>query len=168
MLNDILPTGYGCEVINGHVKPGDTVAIVGGGPIGLAALLTAQFYSPAEIIFVDADANRLETTKKYGATKVVNNSDGNAVEKVMELTLNRGVDVAIEAVGVPATIDICQAVVTAGGHIANVGVHGKSVEQRMEKLWSHNIALTTRLVDTTTTPLLLKTIMSGKLHPEQL
>lgn len=168
MLSDILPTGFECGVLNGRVKPGDTVAIVGAGPIGLAALLTAQFYAPAEIIMIDLDDNRLKVSQKFGATKVVSSSDGNAVEKVMELTMNRGVDVAIEAVGVPATFDICQAVVTAGGHIANIGVHGKSVELRLEKLWAHNITLTTGLVDTVTTALLLKTVMSGRLQPKQL
>ncbi|HEY3309765.1 MAG TPA: zinc-dependent alcohol dehydrogenase family protein [Desulfuromonadaceae bacterium] len=168
MLSDILPTGFECGVLNGRVKPGDTVAIVGAGPIGLAALLTAQFYSPAEIIMIDLDDNRLKVSQKFGATKVISSSDGKAVEKVMELTMNRGVDVAIEAVGVAATFDICQAIVTAGGHIANIGVHGKSVELRLEKLWAHNITLTTGLVDTVTTALLLKTVMSGRLQPKQL
>jgi alcohol dehydrogenase len=128
MLSDILSTGFECGVLNGQVKPGDTVAIVGGGPIGLAALLTAQFYSPAEIIMVDVDDNRLEVSRKLGATKLVNNSDGKAVEKVMALTDNRGVDVAIEAIGIPPSFDICQAIVAAGGHIANIGVHGKPVQ----------------------------------------
>jgi alcohol dehydrogenase len=168
MLSDILPTGFECGVLNGQVKPGDTVAIIGGGPIGLAALLTAQFYSPAEIIMVDIDNNRLEASKKFGATKVVNNSDGKAVEKVMALTDNRGVDVAIEAIGIAASFDICQAIVTAGGHIANIGVHGKPVQLNIDKLWSHNITLTTGLVDTVTTPMLLKTVMSGKVQPEKL
>jgi len=168
MLSDILPTGFECGVLNGQVKPGDTVAIVGGGPIGLAALLTAQFYSPAEIIMVDVDDNRLEVSKRFGATKVVNNSDGKAVEKVMALTDNRGVDVAIEAIGISLSFDICQAIVAAGGHIANIGVHGKPVQLNLDKLWSHNITLTTRLVDTVTTPMLLKTVMSGKVKPEQL
>lgn len=168
MLSDILPTGFECGVLNGRVKPGDTVAIVGAGPIGLAALLTAQFYSPAEIIMIDLDDNRLNVSQKFGATKVVSSSDGKVVEKVMELTMNRGVDVVIEAVGVPQTFDICQAIVTAGGHIANIGVHGKSVELRLEKLWAHNITLTTGLVDTVTTALLLKTVMSGRLQPKQL
>jgi len=168
MLSDIFPTGFECGVLNGQVKPGDTVAIVGAGPIGLATLLTAQFYAPAEIIMIDIDENRLAVSKKFGATKVVNSSDGKAVEKVMALTKNKGVDAAIEAVGIPATFDICQAIVAAGGHIANVGVHGKSVELRLEKLWAHNITLTTRLVDTVTTPLLLKTVVAGRLQPEQL
>jgi len=168
MLSDILPTGFECGVLNGRVKPGDTVAIVGGGPIGLAALLTAQFYSPAEIIMVDVDDNRLEVSKKFGATKVVNNSDGKAAAKVMALTDNRGVDVAIEAVGIPSSFDICQTIVAAGGHIANIGVHGKPVQLNLDKLWAHNITLTTGLVDTVTTPMLLKTVMSGKVQPKQL
>lgn len=168
MLSDILPTGFECGVLNGQVKPGDSVAIVGAGPVGLAALLTAQFYSPAEIILIDMDENRLGVSRKLGATQVVNGTDGKAVAKVMALTGQKGVDVAIEAVGIPATFDICQDIVTAGGHIANVGVHGKSVALKLEKLWSHNVTITTRLVDTVTTPMLLKTVTSGKLQPRQL
>ena len=168
MLSDILPTGFELGVLNGQVKPGDRVAIVGSGPIGMAALLTAQFYSPAEIIMIDIDANRLEVAKTFGATRVINNEDGRAVEKLMVLTDNKGVDVAIEAIGIPASFDICQAIVTAGGHIANIGVHGKPVQLNLDQLWSHNITLTTGLVDTVTTPLLLKTVISGKVHPEQL
>ena len=168
MLSDILPTGFECGVLNGRVKPGDTVAIVGSGPIGLAALLTAQFYSPAEIIMIDIDDNRLAISKKFGATKVVNNKDGKAAEKVMAMTGNKGVDVAIEALGMSVSFDVCQAIVTAGGHIANIGVHGKPVQLNIDKLWSHNITLTTRLVDTVTTPMLLKTVGSGKLQPKQL
>jgi len=168
MLSDILPTGFEVGVLNGKVKPGDVVAIVGAGPIGLAALLTAQFYSPAEIIMVDLDNNRLEVSKKFGATKTVNSSDGNAVDKIMELTNDKGVDVSIEAVGIPATFDICQDIVKAGGHIANVGVHGQSVDLKLEKLWVHNITMTTGLVDTYTIPMLMKTLDSGELEPEQL
>lgn len=168
MLSDILPTGFECGVVNGQVKPGDTVAIVGGGPIGLATLLTAQFYSPAEIIMVDIDDNRLKVAEKLGATHVINNSDGKAVEKVLALTGNKGVDVAVEAIGTPAGFDICQAIVTAGGHIANIGVHGKPVQLNLDKLWSQNITLTTRLVDTVTTPMLMKTVASGKIQPRQL
>jgi alcohol dehydrogenase len=168
MLSDILPTGFECGVLNGQVKPGDTVAIVGGGPIGLAALLTSRFYSPAEIIVVDTDDNRLDVAKSLGATQIINNADGGAVDKVMALTGSRGVDVAIEAVGVPATFDICQSIVTAGGHIANIGVHGKPVQLNLDKLWSHNITLTTRLVDTVTIPMMMKTVAAGKVHPRQL
>ena len=168
MLSDILPTGFECGVVNGQVKPGDTVAIVGAGPIGLATLLTAQFYSPAEIILIDIDDNRLEVSRKLGATQVINNSDGKAVEKVLALTNNKGVDVAIEAVGIPTSFDICQAIVTAGGHIANIGVHGKPVQLNLDRLWSQNITLTTRLVDTVTTPMLMKTVTSGKIQPKEL
>jgi alcohol dehydrogenase len=168
MLSDILPTGFECGVLNGAVKPGDVVAIVGAGPIGLAALLTAQFYSPAESIMVDVDDNRLEASRRFGATQVVNAKDGKAVERVMALTGGKGVDVAIEAVGVPATFDTCQDIVAAGGHIANVGVHGRSVPLKLEKLWAHNVTITTRLVDTVTTPMLLKTVVSGRLQPRKL
>ena len=168
MLSDILPTGFECGVLNGQVKPGDTVAIVGAGPVGLAVLLTAQFYSPSVLIVVDLDDNRLEVARSFGATDTVNSSQGSAIQRVMELTGGAGVDVAIEAVGVPETFDICQSIVTAGGRIANVGVHGKSVQLQLQTLWSHNIALTTRLVDTATTPMLLKAVRSGKLEPQQL
>jgi alcohol dehydrogenase len=168
MLSDILPTGFECGVLNGQVKPGDTVAIVGAGPIGLAVLLTAQFYSPAAIFMIDLDDKRLAVAKKFGATTLVNSTDGKTAENVMRLTGGAGVDVAIEAVGLPATFAICQAIVAAGGRIANVGVHGKPVELHMEKLWDRNISLTTRLVDTVTTPMLLKVVNSGKLQPSKL
>lgn len=168
MLSDILPTGLECGVINGAVKPGDTVAIVGAGPIGLATLMTAKLYSPSEIFMIDIDENRLEVAQSLGATHLVNSSDGKAAERVMALTSQKGVDVAIEAVGIPATFDICQDIVAAGGHIANVGVHGGSVQLKLEKLWSHNITLTTRLVDTGTTPMLLKNVVSGSLSPRRL
>jgi alcohol dehydrogenase len=168
MLSDILPTGFECGVLNGKVEPGSTVAIVGSGPIGLAALLTAQFYSPAQIIMIDPDDNRLQTARQFGATDIINNSTENAVEKVQQLTNNKGVDTVIEAVGIPATFELCQSLVGAGGTIANVGVHGKSAELHLEKLWAHNITITTRLVDTVTTPMLLKTIQSKKLDSKQL
>lgn len=168
MLSDIFPTGLECGVMNGEVKPGDVVAIVGAGPVGLAALLTAQLYSPAEIVMIDLDENRLEVARSFGATKVVNSTDGRAVEKIMALTNAAGVDVAIEAVGVPATFDICQSIIAPGGRIANVGVHGKPVELHLEKLWSYNIKLTTRLVDTVTTPMLLRILQSGRLDAKKL
>jgi len=168
MLSDILPTGFEVGVLNGKVKPGDTVAIVGGGPVGLAALITAQLYSPAELIMIDLDDNRLAEAKKLGATKAVNSSDGKAVEKVKELTGGAGVDVAIEAVGIPATFDVCQEIVAAGGHIANVGVHGKPVSLKLEKLWIQNVTITTGLVDTSTTPMLLKNVISGRIQPRKL
>ena len=168
MLSDILPTGFECGVLNGEVKPGDSVAIVGAGPVGLAVLLTAQFYSPAAIYMIDLDDKRLAVAKEFGATTLIDSSDGRAAQHVLELTGGAGVDVAIEAVGIPATFDICQAIVAAGGRIANVGVHGKPVELHLEKLWDRNIAITTRLVDTVTTPMLLKVVRSGKLQPSKL
>jgi alcohol dehydrogenase len=168
MLSDILPTGFECGVLNGQVKPGDTIAIVGAGPIGLAVLLTAQFYSPAAIYMIDLDDKRLAVAEKFGATTLINSSDGSAARHVMEMTEGAGVDVAIEAVGIPATFAICQDIVAAGGRIANVGVHGKPVELHLEKLWDRNISLTTRLVDTVTTPMLLKVVLSGKLQPGKL
>ena len=168
MLSDILPTGYECGVLNGCVKPGDTVAIVGAGPVGLAALLTAQFFAPSNLIVIDLDDNRLEVARQMGATAVINSTDGKAGEKVMAMTSGQGVEVAIEAVGVAATFDLCQEIVGPGGHIANIGVHGAGVTLHLEKLWSHNITITTRLVDTVTTPLLLQTVLAGQLKPKQL
>lgn len=168
MITDILPTGFECGVLNGQVKPGDTVAIVGAGPVGLAILLTAQFYSPAAIFMIDLDEKRLAVAKQFGATTVINSTDGHAAHHVMELTEGAGVNVAIEAVGIPATFDICQSMVAAGGRIANVGVHGKPVELHLEKLWDRNISLTTRLVDTITIPMLLKMVQLGKLEPRKL
>lgn len=168
MLSDILPTGFEVGVLNGKVSPGDTIAIVGSGPIGMAALLTAQFYSPAEIIMIDLDENRLKLSRKFGSTKTVNSKNGKAVQEVLKLTDDVGVDVAIEAVGIPATFGICQKIVRAGGHIANIGVHGKSVELHLEDLWTMNVTMTTGLVDTYTIPMLMKTVGSGKLEPDQL
>jgi alcohol dehydrogenase len=167
MLSDILPTGFECGVLNGKVAPGSSVAIVGAGPIGLAALLTAQFYSPAQVIMIDLDDNRLEVARRFGATHTINSADGKAADKVMALT-GEGVDTAIEAVGVPATFELCEDLVAPGGVIANVGVHGTKVDLHLERLWSHNISITTRLVDTVTTPMLLKTVQSGKVDPKKL
>jgi alcohol dehydrogenase len=168
MLSDILPTGFECGVLNGKVKPGDTIAIVGAGPIGMAALLTAQFYTPAEIIMIDQDNNRLDVAKTLGATHTINDQDENAVEKVMSLTQGKGVDTAIEAVGLPATFELCGKIVAAGGHLANIGVHGKSVILHLESLWSRNITITAGLVDTVSTPMLFKTVQSHKLDPKKL
>jgi alcohol dehydrogenase len=168
MLSDILPTGFECGVLNGKVAPGSMVAIVGAGPIGLAALLTAQFYSPAEIIMIDLDDSRLGIARQFGATHTINSADGKAAKAVKALTGGRGVDTAIEAVGVPATFELCGEVVAPGGVIANVGVHGQKVELHLERLWSQNITITTRLVDTVTTPMLLKTVQSKKLDPARL
>ena len=168
MLSDILPTGFECGVLNGKIKPGDTVAIVGSGPIGLATLLTAQFYSPAAIIVIDLDDNRLQVAKQFGATATVNSKNGNPVERVMQLTEGRGVDCAIEAVGIPATFELCEEIVGAGGTVANIGVHGVKADLHLEKLWDRNITITTRLVDTVSTPMLLKTVLAKKLDPQKL
>jgi alcohol dehydrogenase len=167
MLSDILPTGHEIGVLNGNVKPGDTIAIVGAGPIGMSALLTAQFYSPAKIYMIDVDDNRLKMAKKFGATDIINSGKEDAVKRILKETKD-GVDVAIEAVGLPATFDICQNIVRPGGHIANVGVHGKSVELKIQDLWIKNITLRTGLVNTNTTPMLLKTVLSNKIDPNRL
>lgn len=168
MLSDILPTGFECGVLNGQIKPGDAVAIVGAGPIGMAVLLTAQFYTPSAIIMIDQDDNRLQVAKTFGATHIINSQNEDAVKKVFSLTENKGVEVAIEAVGIPTTFEMCQSIIAPGGHIANIGVHGKSVPLHLETLWSKNITITTRLVDTVTTPMLLKTVSSKKIDPTKL
>lgn len=168
MLSDILPTGLEIGVLNGQVKPGDTVVIVGAGPVGMAALLTARFYSPARLVMVDMDTNRLDTARQLGATHTLSPTGGDIVDRLMALTDGRGADVAIEAVGIPATFDLCQEIVAAGGHIANVGVHGAPVNLHLEKLWIRNITLTTGLVSTHTTPMLLQTVQAGTLKPGSL
>lgn len=168
MLSDILPTGFEIGVLAGKVKPGDSVVIVGAGPVGMAALLTAQFYSPGQLIMVDGDSNRLEVATRFGATHVIDIKTENAVERIFELTGGVGVDVAIEAVGIPASFDTCQSVIAPGGNIANVGVHGKSVELHLEKLWIQNINISTGLVNTNTTPMLMKTVQCGKVDAGKL
>lgn len=168
MLSDILPTGFECGVLDGKVAPGASVAIVGSGPIGLAALLTAQFYSPALIAMIDVDDNRLDVAKTFGATHAFNSKDGNVAEKIREITEGRGADTVIEAVGVPETFELCQELVAPGGVIANIGVHGKKADLHLENLWSKNISITTRLVDTASTPMLLRTVQSKKLEPAKL
>jgi alcohol dehydrogenase len=134
----------------------------------LAALLTAKFYSPAEIIAIDLDDGRLAVAKRFGATTTINSSNGHAAEDVMKLTAGRGVDTAIEAVGVPASFELCQQIIAAGGTIANIGVHGVKVDLHLETLWDRNITITTRLVDTVSTPMLLKTLCSHQLDPTAL
>ena len=169
MLSDILPTGYEIGVLKGKVEPGCSVAIIGSGPVGLAALLTAQFYSPAKLIMVDLDDNRLETALSFGATHKVNSSEPEkAIKEIYDLTDGRGVDVAIEAVGIPATFDFCQKIIGVDGTVANCGVHGKPVEFDLDKLWIRNINVTTGLVSTNTTPQLLKALESHKIEPEKL
>ncbi len=168
MLSDILPTGFECGVLNGKVQPGSTVAIVGAGPIGLAALLTAQFYSPAQIIVIDLDNNRLEVAKRFGATATLNNAHGDVTKTVMEMTAGCGVDTAIEAVGIPATFELCGDLIAPGGTIANIGVHGTKVDLHLEHLWDRNITITTRLVDTASTPMLLSSLRTEKIDAKLL
>ncbi len=168
MLSDIFPTGFECGVLNGKVQPGNSVAIIGAGPIGLATLLTAQLYSPSKIIVVDVDDHRLEVAKRLGATTVINSTDGKAREGVMKVTGDRGVDAAIEAVGIPATFELCEHIVAPGGTIANIGVHGTKVDLHLQLLWDRNVTITTRLVDTVSTPMLLNCLRSDKLDPSQL
>ena len=168
MLSDILPTGFECGVLKGKVAPGSSVAIIGAGPIGLAALLTAKFYSPAQIIMVDLDESRLKVAKGFGATDIVNSSNSNAEETVMKLTNKSGVDTAIEAVGIPATFELCEKIIAPGGVIANIGVHGIKVDLHLENLWDRNITITTQLVDTVSTPMLLNSVKASKIDPKLL
>ena len=168
MLSDILPTGFECGVLNGKIAPGSTVAIVGAGPIGLACLLTAQFYSPAAIFMIDIDDKRLATARRFGATHLVNSSAVDAAAAIAALTEGRGVDTAVEAVGIPVTFELCQDLVAAGGAIANIGVHGVKADLHLERLWSHNVTITTRLVDTASTSMLLKTVAAKTLDPAPL
>jgi alcohol dehydrogenase len=164
-LADILPTAYECGVLNGRVEPGDTVAIVGAGPIGLAAIMTAKLYTPGRIVAIDIADARLEKALEFGADLVVNNSHEDALAFVQGLTDGLGADVAIEAVGVPETFELCAELIRPGGRLANVGVHGCAVTLHMERLWIRDVLITTGLVDTFTTPKLLKLISEGRLDP---
>jgi alcohol dehydrogenase len=141
---------------------------VGAGPIGLATLLTAQFFSPGQLIVIDQDENRLDVARRLGASQTVNSAKEDPVARVRELTDGIGVDTAVEAVGIPATFELCQELIAPGGTIANVGVHGEKVCLHLEKLWNRNITITTRLVDTATTGLLLRAVASKKLDPSLL
>lgn len=163
MLADIGPTGYEVGVLNGEVQPGDTIAVVGAGPIGLSAILTSQLYSPSNIVAVDLADARLEAAKQFGATVVVNNSREDAVEIVKELTGGLGADVAIEAVGIPQTFELCTELIRPGGHVANVGVHGAPAVLHLEDLWIKDVTIRTGLVDTYSTPTLLRLVSSGQL-----
>jgi alcohol dehydrogenase len=164
-LADILPTAYEVGVLNGGVEPGDTVAIVGVGPIGLAAIMTAQLHSPGHIVAIDPDESRLEKALEFGADVAIDNSMADPLEKVLDLTGGLGADVAIEAVGVPETFELCAELIRPGGRVANVGVHGHPATLHLEKLWIRDVLITTGLVDTTTTPKLLRLIEAGRLDP---
>lgn len=166
MISDILPTAMECGTLSGKVRPGSSVAIVGAGPVGLAALMTAQLYTPEMLIVLDRDAARLDAAKKLGATHTVIVSAENAeaaVKEVMRLTDGRGVDTAVEAVGSVGTFEMCQDIIGVGGTLANVGVHGDHVDLHLEKLWDRNVDITTRLVDTVTAPMLIRLLQKGRL-----
>jgi len=163
MLADILPTGYEVGVLNGQVKPGDVVAVVGAGPIGLAAIMGARLFSPSAIVAIDLADRRLEAAKQFGATVTVNNSSQDPIDAVKGLTDGLGADVAIEAVGVPDTFELCTRLIRPGGHVANIGVHGKSVPLHLEDLWIRNVTITTGLVDTYSTPTLLRLVTSQQI-----
>jgi alcohol dehydrogenase len=162
-LADILPTSFEVGVLNGGVQPGDTVTIVGAGPIGLAAVLTARLFTPGRIIAIDPAAPRLEKALELGADIAIDNSSDDAVGRVMDLTDGLGADVAIEAVGVPETFELCADLVRPGGRVANVGVHGHPATLHLERLWIRDVTITTGLVDTFTTPRLLRLIADGRL-----
>jgi alcohol dehydrogenase len=162
-LSDILPTAYEVAVLNGRVTPGDTVAIVGAGPIGLAAVMTAKLYTPAHIVAIDLDDGRLARAREFGADVTINNGKESAVDAVMQLTDGLGADVAVEAVGVPDTFELCTELVRPGGRVANVGVHGHPATLHLETLWIRDITITMGLVDTFTTPTLMKLVAEGRL-----
>ena len=164
-LADILPTAYEVGVLNGNVSPGDVVAIVGAGPIGLAAILTAQLFTPGHIVAIDLAESRLESARRFGADVVINNGSEDAVAKIMELTAGLGADVAFEAVGEPPTFELAADLIRPGGRVANIGVHGHSAELHLEKLWIRDVTITTGLVDTFSIPQLMRLIASGRLDP---
>ncbi|KAK2786214.1 hypothetical protein FQN52_007964 [Onygenales sp. PD_12] len=168
MLSDALPTGYECGTLNGKVQPGSTVVVIGAGAVGRAVMLTAKLYSPALLVVVDVDETRLAMARRAGAHHTVNSAEPGAVEELMKLTEGQGFDAVVEAVGIPKTFDLCQTLVGPGGVIANVGVHGAKVDLHLEKLWDRNISITTRLVDTVTTPMLLKLFQAGRLDVAEL
>ncbi len=164
-LADILPTSFEVGVLNGMVSPGDVVAIVGAGPIGLAAILTARLYTPGHLVAIDLDDSRLESAKRFGADMTINNGREDAITQVMEFTDGLGADVAFEAVGLPETFELAAELVRPGGRIANLGVHGKPATLHLEKLWIRDVTITTGLVDTFSIPQLMRLIASGRLDP---
>jgi alcohol dehydrogenase len=164
-LADILPTSFEVGVLSGMVSPGDTVAIVGAGPIGLAAILTARLYTPGRIVAIDLADSRLQSAARFGADTTINNGETDAVAQVMEMTDGLGADVAFEAVGVPDTFELAADLIRPGGRVANIGVHGKAASLHLEKLWIRDVTITTGLVDTYSIPQLMRLIASGRLDP---
>ena len=164
-LADILPTAYEVGVLNGKVSPGDVVAVVGAGPIGLAAMLTASLYTPGRIVAIDLADGRLDSACDFGANVTINNGREDALAQIMELTDGMGADVAFEAVGVPATFELATELIRPGGRVANIGVHGHSATLHLERLWTRDVTITTGLVDTRTIPQLMNLVASGRLDP---
>lgn len=167
MLSDILPTSYEVGVLNGHVQPGDVVVVVGAGPIGLSAISSAKLFSPSMIVAIDMAGSRLEAAKQFGADVVINNSEQDPIALVRELTGDLGADVVMEAVGVPETFELAADLVRAGGHVANIGVHGNPVTLHLERLWPLGVTITTGLVDTYSTPVLLRLLASDQLDAKR-
>jgi alcohol dehydrogenase len=167
LLSDILPTGFEIGVQYGHVNPGDVVAVVGAGPVGLSAVMTSQLYGPSKVISIDLDSARLKRASEFGATDVVNSGDADWQEQVMALTDGHGVDVAIEAVGIPQTFTMTTEIVRPGGSVANIGVHGKSVDLKLNELWIKNIEISMGLVNTNTLGMLLKLVAEHKLPADK-
>ncbi|KAK9248285.1 chaperonin 10-like protein [Lipomyces tetrasporus] len=184
-LSDALPTGFEIGVLSAKVSPGETVAIVGSGPVGLSALITAQFYSPAKIIMIDTDESRLAIATKLGATSTINPNDlkqNSVLEEIMDelkaegemdgvstnQTPRPGVDVAIECVGSPQAFNTCEKIIAPGGRIANIGVHGKLVHLHLQDLWNKNVSITTGLVCGYSTLMLLKVLQGGTMKPDLL
>ncbi len=166
-LTDILPTGYEVGIRNGRVKPGDTVAVVGAGPVGLAAIMTAGLHGASRVVAVDLADSRLEFAKQFGATHSINSANEDVDAVIAELTDGQGVDVAIEAVGVPETFETCARLVRPGGVVANIGVHGAPATLHLEDLWIKNVTITTGLVDTVTVPMLLQLVRDGRIRAER-
>ncbi|MGD0193286.1 MAG: zinc-dependent alcohol dehydrogenase family protein [Candidatus Dormibacteria bacterium] len=164
MLADILPTSYEVGVLNGHISPGDVVAVVGAGPIGLSAMMTAQLFSPSHIVAIDLADTRLDAAKRFGADVVVNSGRDDPLKVVQKLTDGLGADVAIEAVGIPATFELATALIRPGGRVANIGVHGKPATLHLETLWTRDVTITTGLVDTFSTPTLIRLLAGGQLN----
>ena len=164
-LADILPTAYEVGVLNARISPGDVVAIVGAGPIGLAAMLTAQLYTPGRIVAIDLADSRLESAGKFGADTTINNGREDAITRIMELTDGLGADVALEAVGMAETFELAVELIRPGGRVANIGVHGRPATLHLENLWTRDVTITTGLVDTNTIPRLMKLVADGRLDP---
>ncbi|OQD89546.1 hypothetical protein PENANT_c002G08877 [Penicillium antarcticum] len=162
VFSDAFPTGMECGTLNADIQPGSSVAIVGAGPVGLAAMLTAKLYTPHPLVIIDKEVKRLQHAKKLGADKVINVAEPDAMEQLDSVVDGKGFDCVIEAVGTPTTFDLCQKLVAPGGSLANIGVHGQKATLDLDKLWDHNISIKTRLVDTVTIPTLLRLFQAGQ------